>query len=361
MGQTILSSVSPLTGLNAEVITENDCSYFYLYHPDAIQGDTDSESSLSTFAACWIKNHVRVDDLHSPHDDIKLGMQPKIPTKFCAYQEDLAPLNVEKLQIIWGKEGSLAALYEDNDLICVIPYWTNLDFNGYSKYSRMSDVPLIPSPLVKHLSETLFEKVESAKAFWSQDFDVFWKTYRGAYLAELKSKYGDILKYYALDKGKFPPKGLVVFKKDDIKYAFTLGIGMFPQPKIDLWVEDYRDYQSFEVAFSYRTDMNLNEQKVFAQIASIVSMPWSSNTFLDHRLEIELQINEQYKNAVIVSDKSLKLVQSEFLKENNINLFWLIPITDESFKNATNDSSGGEATTKASKADVVFWKKKSNI
>ena len=360
MGQTIISSISPLTGLNAEVIIENDCSYFYLYHPNAIQDDTVSENSLSTFAACWIKNHVKVDDLHSPHDDIKEGMQPKIPTKFCAYQEDLAPLNAENLEIVWGKEGSMAALYEGDDLICLIPYWTNLDFNGYSKYSRISDVPLIPSPLIKHLSLKLFQKAADAKIFWGQDFDVFWKNYRGAYLAELKGKYGKILKYYAIDKGKFPPKSIVTFEKDDIKYAFTLGIGMFPQPKIDLWVNDYENYQLFEVAFSYRTDMNLNEQKVLAQIASIVSLPWNFNTFLDHRLEIELQINEQYQNAVIVSDKSVNIVQSEFLKENNINLFWLIPITSESFKKAAFGSSGDKVAPKISNADVVFWKKKTN-
>ena len=331
MGQTIISSRSPLTGLTAEVVTENDCSYFYLYHPEAVKNEHDPESYLSTFAACWIKNHVKVSDIHSPHDDVKKSLQPKMPTKYCAYPDDIAFLYKEDLEIVWGKEGSMAGLYENGELICVIPYWTTLDFNGYSKYSRINDVALVPSPLVRHVSGELFEKMEEAKAFWKQDFHLVWRNYKLAYLAELKRKYGKVLKFYAINQGKFPPKGLAVFEKDDIKYAFTLGIGMFPQPKIDLHIEKYQNYQLFEMAFCYRTDIGLDEHKVFSQISSIISRPWTFNTFLDYRHAVDLQINEQYESAVIIADKNVNLTQSEFLKKQNINLLWLVPVTSESF------------------------------
>jgi len=338
MGQTIISSTSPLTGLKAEVIIENDCSYFYLYHPEAVGNEYISESSLSTFAACWIKNHVKVSDIHSIQDDVKKSLQPKMPTKYCAYPDDLAFLVKENLEIVWGKEGSMAGLYEKDELICVIPYWTDLEFNGYSKYSRISDVALVPSPLVRHISGDLFERMEEARAFWKQDFHLLWRNYKLSYLNELKRKYGKVLKYYAIDKGKFPSRGLAVFEKEDIKYAFTLGIGLFPQPKIDLHIEKYQNYQLFEMAFCYRTDIGLEEQKVFSQIASIISRPWTFNTFLDYRHAVDLQINEEYESAIIIADKNVNLTESEFLIKQNINLLWLVPVTNESF---TLISQGG--------------------
>jgi hypothetical protein len=188
---------------------------------------------------------------------------------------------------------------------------------------------MVPFPLGTPKSNALFKRMDEAREFWKQDFGRIWRLYQKSYLAELESKYGKHLKYYAIDGGKFPPKSIAVFEKDDIKYAFTLGVGIFPQPKIDPHTEDYRNYELFELGFCYRPDAELDEKRIFSQISSIASIPWTFNTFLNHHHTVELAINAEYEKAVLVADREVKIMQSDFLKELDVNLLWLVPITNE--------------------------------
>lgn len=350
----IISSVSPLTGATAEVIVENDCSYLYIFQKEAVDNKSISKNS-SRLHSCWIKNHLKVSDTYSMIDEMRKGLQPKVPTKYCNYEDDLDILKKEKLEIVWGKEGAIASLYENGELICVIPYWVDSNFAGYSKYSLTHEVPLIPFPLGNPDNNVLFQRMGEAKEFWKQDFDLIWNGYQKSYLSELECKYGKHIKYYAIDGGNFPPKALAVFEKSSVKYAFTIGIGLFPQPKVDLYIKDYQNHELIELGFCYQSNIDLDELKVFSQISSIVEIPWAFNTFLDHHHTVDLQINTQYNNAVIVSDKIVNITESEFLRKYNVCLLWLMPITNKIYeKLIARPSDYSEVKIKTSNADITY-------
>jgi len=95
------------------------------------------------------------------------GLQPKVPSKYCGFQNDLSPLKAEKLEIVWGKEGFMASLYEGDELICVIPNWAGQDFSGYSKYSCTDKFSTIPFPLGSSNSNALSRRIEEARGFRS--------------------------------------------------------------------------------------------------------------------------------------------------------------------------------------------------
>jgi len=345
--ECIISSASPLADLSAKVIVDNDCSYLYLLQIDSTGNDT--------MTTCWIKNHVAVDDAYSAQSDMKRGLQPKVPSKYCAFQNDLAPLKAEQLEIVWGKEGFIASLYEGDELICVIPYWANQDFSGYSKYSCTDQFPHIPFPLGEPDTNVLFKRAEEARVFWKQDFSSLWQDYQESYLSELERKYGEHNKYYAIDGGNFPPKALVTFEKDDMKYAFTIGVGLFPQPKVDMHFEDYQNYEYMELGFCYQTKEELDEPGVLSQISAIAAIPWSSNAFLSHRQTVALQVDAQHNNAALVSDKDVNVMQSKFLREKNINLLWIVPITCEINKEMTPEPPKySEVEARIAKADIIF-------
>ncbi|MCL2225904.1 MAG: suppressor of fused domain protein [Defluviitaleaceae bacterium] len=344
--ECILSSTSPLTDIIAQVVVENDCSYLYL------QADTSDGKAMMP---CWIKNHITVNEDYSAQSDMKRGLQPKVPTKYCECQSDLSPLKAEQLEIAWGKEGAIVSLYEGDELICVIPYWTDQNFCGYSKYSCTDKFPNIPFPLGNSDSNALFKRAELAREFWKQDFSLLWGNYQESYLSELESKYGKEIKYYAIDGGNFPPKALAVFEKDSMKYVFTIGVGLFPQPKVDMHFEDYQNHECFELGFCYPSSMVFDESSVFSQISSITTIPWSSCTFLSHRHTVSLQVDTQYNNAVLVSDKDIDVAQSKFLREQNINLLWLVPISHKTYANLIADPSDySEVETKITNKDIVF-------
>ena len=323
----IFSSASPLAGLTAEVIEENDCSYLYLRKNEISNG----KPSFKMVSTCWIKNHVTVADAYSPKHDMSRGLQPKTHTRHCGFEHDMGILEAGQLEIVWGKEGLAVSLYENGELICVIPAWADgRKFMGYSKYSCTSEYPsMIPFPLGNPQSNVLFQRMSEARTFWNQDFGLLWDSYKESYLAELEQKYGKHTKYYAIDGGVFPPKALATFEKGGMKYAFTIGVGNFPQPKVDMYFEAYQNHELIELGFCYRSNTDLEEQNVFSQISSIAAIPWAFQTFLGHRHTVDLKVSSEYNNAVLISDKSVHVHKSHFLENQTINLLWIMPVTND--------------------------------
>lgn len=338
---TILFSESPIARFAAEVVTENDCSYFYLYQMEP------QEQKLNTMAACWIKNHVVVEEGYSPKVDMDNGLQPKFMTKYCRFPQDLSPMVEEELEIVWGEEGCLAGLYQKGELICVVPYWAGPNFAGYSKYSDTDKMGLYPLPLGE--GNAMLQRLESAGKFWQQDFSALWESYQQGYLHDLKAEYGEAVKYYGIDGGNFPPRGLAVFEKEGHKYAFTVGLGMFPQPSVEMYHEDYRDHDHIEMAFCWNNSLQLDEQDVFSQIASIAMIPWIHKTFFDAHHTIDLKVGAKYPYAVFIGDKEAGSLNSEFLQKNQVNLLWLLPIEEDLYGKLTAeepDYSGVEQIVK---------------
>ena len=337
---------SPLADLSAKIIVENDCSYLYVHH--------NNSAADNSMRCCWIKNHVKVPDSYSAITDMKKGLQPKVPTSNCAFPNDLAFLDSQTLELIWGKEGHTAFLFDNDTLICAIPYWANQDFSGYSKFSCNEQFTRIPLTLGNEKNE-MFKKSEEAKVFWKQDFSLFWQDYQKTYLNELEAKYGKHINYYAIDSGQFPPKALVIFEKDNMKYAFTMGVGLFSQPRVDMHFDNPQDYATFELGFCYSSNTTFDEMSTFSQISSIASIPWQHTTFLAHRHTIDIQVTPKYLHGVLVSDKIIQLAKFPKLIKDNINLLWIIPITESSHKKLTaNPSNYSEIETKIDNKDVIF-------
>lgn len=317
---SILFSKSPIARFAAEVCTENECSYFYLYQMEP------QAQKLNTLAACWIKNHATVEDGYSPKEDMLSGMQPKIPTSLCRYPQDLSLFQEEELEIVWGEEGCLAGLYQNGELICVVPYWAEANFTGYSKYSNTDKMGIYPLPLQN--GNAMFDRLEAAARFWQQDFSAVWESYQQEYLEDLTQRYGKPVKYYGIDGGHFPPRGLVVFEKSGYRLAFTIGMGLFTQPSAELYHKDSRLHDHVELAFGWKADLPLEPTRIYSQISSIAAIPWMYKTFLDHHHTIDLNVDQVYQNAVFISDQQAKVLNSTFLREKQINLLWLMPISE---------------------------------
>lgn len=334
----LIFSESPISNLVAEVNVENDCSYMYLYVKESV-GQKVTENSLKTFSACWIKNHVFVDDIHSPKDDMQKGLQPKIPTKYCRHSDDLSHLEKDGLEIVWGEEGCTAGLYYKNELICVIPYWAVSNMPGYSKFSNTSDLSIYSLPLNEPDTNAMFERMDRAKKFWYRDFEKVWTDYEDNCNAELEKKYGKCINYYAIDEGKFPPKRLAVFQKDQYKYVFTIGLGLFPQPMVELYIKEYKKYEKFELAFCYSTSLEFDELKAFSKISSIATIPWFYKTFLDHYHTVDFALKDNYSSAVLIADRNVNIADLSFLKQESVNILWIVPVTDDIYSKLTDESA----------------------
>ena len=184
---------------------------------------------------------------------------------------------------------------------------------------------------------------------------MLWRDYQGACLAELGGKYGKEIQYYAIDSGNFPPKALALFEKDGMKYAFTIGMGLFPQPSVDMHFQDYENYEHIELGFCYPSVADFDEPGVFSQISSIAAVPWTYRTFLGHRHTVGLQVNSKHKDAVLVSDKNVNVAQSKFLREQTIDILWIVPISHSIYENLIADPADySRVEEKIANSDIAF-------
>ena len=346
---TLIFSESPLVpNIAAEVVVENDCSYLYLYEKNF------EENSLNTILTCWIKNHVLVPDSYSPKDDMQDGLQPKAYTKNCKYVDDLVLLQEDDLEIVWGEEGYTVALYDRGELICAIPYWATQDKPGYSKYSGNDNLSDFPFPLNAPDSNAMYERMEKAKTFWARDFQKVWADYNDGYMGELEKKFGKHIKYFAIDGGNFPPKGLAVFEKDAYNYAFTIGLGMFVQPMAEIY--NAKQSEKIELAFCYKSALAFDGMQALKNISSIAGIPWVYKTFLDHYHTVDFVIKAEYNAAVLVSEQKACLANVDFLKQQSVNLLWIVPVPDSICKKVraeTPDYSEIEVMIKSKKLRLV--------
>ncbi len=96
-------SESPLCPIAADVISDGESIYFYMY-------DLDFENErLIARSACWVKNLVEAP-LTFQKDKIEEDHQPVLPSMFVDEDMDIKPWNEAELEIVWSKEGHIAGL-----------------------------------------------------------------------------------------------------------------------------------------------------------------------------------------------------------------------------------------------------------
>ena len=101
-------SESPLCPIAADVISDGESIYFYMY-------DLDFENErLIARSACWVKNLVEAP-LSFQKDKIDEDHQPVLPAMFVDEDMDIKPWNEDELEIVWSKEGHIAGLLHNND------------------------------------------------------------------------------------------------------------------------------------------------------------------------------------------------------------------------------------------------------
>ena len=87
--------------------------------------DLDFENErLIARSACWVKNLVEAP-LTFQKDKIEEDHQPVLPSMFVDEDMDIKPWNEAELEIVWSKEGHIAGLLHNDEIVCVIPSWAD--------------------------------------------------------------------------------------------------------------------------------------------------------------------------------------------------------------------------------------------
>ena len=328
--ETIVFETSPYGTLDGIVEQDGRAVYFYLNeHPTNDSGDADPEESARFGTrACWVRNLQR-GPMVINKDDFAAGRAPLMPRNDCVDQAMLRLPTVESLEIVWFEEGNGAALIEtgpedQRTTIAVIPPWSGVDgFHGYAS-NCAHETPLAwPMPE----NPSLHLRIEKAAEFWQS----FTKT--SSPFAELQrnlvSAYNDAFgkanqqQYYAIDGGKFPPRGLVRYESDSATILLTVGMSLCPQPAVELFVDHPAEHRRIEIGLKLPHQDGHPEtdsiEAAMRSLSSFAAYPWSQWTWLGPGHTVSWSAAD---SGTATLDRDAEIVLPSF-RSDPIGLLWI--------------------------------------
>lgn len=322
----VLFECSPYGNLDAIVQHDQRSVYFYL-HGDEPFGTR----------ACWIRNLIEGPYVLS-QQDMEAGLPPVMPRTHCVSAAPATVPDPQSLQIVWFEEGNAAALYENEELIAVIPPWSGTDgFHGYAA-ACAAESPLA-WPLVNR--DQLLKRLANARQFWDACASEERHPYGQLHTQLLEAydqKFGSRLKYFALDGGTFPPRGAAVYRDgggDGGKLRTVIvssGMSFRPQPNVEMSVENPADLRRIELAIELPAELDEAGWEPFLkQLSGLVAYPWQAFTWFGpgHTCQFPAFAEiSQFDSAKFVPESELNegnAMELPDFREDPVSLLWLVP------------------------------------
>ena len=255
---------------NAVAIVEQDERVAYLY--------LCRQEPEKTFSPCWLRNLLPAPAA-LVEEDMRNGRGPLMPAEHCAHPGGAAPLERERLRVVWSEEGDGVALYEGDSLLAVIPAWSgNGGFQGYAR-DAVGEGPLAWELGVENDSHRRYARAAGYWAAWA-DPDL-WRRWRDERMAVLEAAYGRHAKYFSIDGNHWPPKALLLFPRGPHQVLVTVGMAMRPQPAVELVTDAPEGLRRIELGMCLPADLSGEDfREAGSWISGQSGYPWSRNSWL---------------------------------------------------------------------------------
>lgn len=340
--EVILKSRSLVCDVEAFVEKSDTCYYFYLWFKPL--------SPQAKMRTCWIcnrKNAPKTIDL----DGMGNGRAPMMPAEFVAHAPGGMELDEKSLSIVWFEEGTGAALLSGEEILCVIPEWSGYkDFHGYAKYAKGT------GPFAWEMVQALphlRDRVEAAQKLWN-----FFKG-EGRERVWVMAQREEILKFIGTHENDFditfrqnqgpsdptfPMKVVVSGSRDGVIYGVTAGVSTAAMPMVDFHVDgDPRDVKRMELGFATVERHRPLCRPMYGTLCSFANFPWDQLTFLAHGHTIPFRSIGGFAAMLFVNPRFVQGVESpsctRFLDGSAVNVLWTVPITQEEYDFAVQNSS----------------------
>ena len=322
----LIESWSPVCNIQAFVEKSKTTIYFYLWFNPG--------SENSTIKSCWVCNTGMAGE-NADYETMDNGAAPMMPLEYCRHSCEGKDIDEDNLSIIWFEEGDAAALLQNNKLLAVIPGWAENGFYGYSRYAEGT------GPFAWELidaEDNLYKRVMISKKYWECLYENYFEDVKNMHLSALENFFGNHEKYYAIDNNEFPPKALITGTKDKVNYAFTAGVSVLCQPRIEQFFEDgeSEQYRRIELGFACWEDFKNNKgyMKLLSYISGQTKLPWQAITWFANGHTIPCNAISDFEAVLLINDNMFPQINSpkyENFMGERINLLWVIPITKEEY------------------------------
>ena len=321
---------------NCTAVVADDGRVVYLY----VHGTPGSGFELKTV---WVRNRVAAS--RSLKDELAFmekGKAPQMPAAYCRHPKGEAALDPNLLRVVWLPEGNGVALFQKKEMLAAIVPWSGQ--KGFCGYARDA---LGEGPNAWELSadNNLHRRFAEAEKYWAMwdSKPSPWETVQASQLAAYEAVFGKYTRYFAIDGGAWPPKALAEFEAAPGRVLATIGVGLRPQPEIEMYTETPELFRRIEIGMVLRKEMSKEEQQSWrSYISAQAGFPWVKYTWLGHGHTIGCEgVKQSGWNAVLLVDA--KQIQPycrmpDFYGDP-VTLLWMVPISAQELAVAQKEGS----------------------
>lgn len=286
--EILLHAVSPFG--NLEAVVEADGRTVYLYLSGGPEFGT---------RAVWVRNLVPAPLVFN-ENDLRQGLAPLLPR---VHLSDAAPQplpDAERLSIVWFAEGNGVALFEEAELLAVIPPWSGLSgFHGYARDCAAVNEVCWPLPSEPYLRE----RIEFSRRYWQTWYeDSPFRRWQPQLLAHYERVFGPLRNYFNINGENFPPRGLGVFSNDRGLTLATVGMSLCLQPMVEMYLETPGAFRRVELLTRLEPGAEARRiEMVAGRMSSLAGLPWREWTWLGENHTCEWLSQEKVPYAGLCS------------------------------------------------------------
>jgi hypothetical protein len=337
MADVLFEDSGPNGNIQAVVEADEDVCFFYLFG---------AEGSDFGMKSVWVRNHLEAPDTLDVAR-MRSGAPPSNPKEHCRHPKGLPPLSADQLRVVWLPEGNGAALYENDELLAIIPPWSGM--NGFHGYARDN---IGEGPLAWEIGtdNVLINRFREAESYWRKwEHDNPWPSIRDAQLSSVEKTLGRHANYYAIDGGEWPPKAIVRIHRPDSVVLVTIGVSVRPQPQVEMATDQPELLRRIELGVVLPPSWSDDATKHFAAYLSGQSnLPWEIYTWMGpgHTIPCDSWKNRRFKFALLQHEHPV-VPTPKFEPQfgDPVNILWFVPISAAERKMAIDE--GSKKLTKA--------------
>lgn len=326
----VITELENWLGNKVAILEENNNSiYLYSYSKD------------KNVLALWVANSNRVESPKDIEIEMEEGLPPYMPNEQCndnGYILDYE--NEDNWELQWGLDQNSIAVWYKGDIISIMPEWSG--FKGVFGYSTGTDYetalawPLNQENEQKHR----FVKEKEFLNNWTEDV---WLNHQKSLLERYDSSFEGQTRYFAIDGGNWPPKGMKYISKGNLHSLFTVGVSILSMPSFGMnYEEDVEDFRRIELSIIFEGGNDFTALGKYLSAQS--SYPWHWGTHFDNGHTIpckELRdLGSQMSFMALIEEASfLPKIDLPNFQNNKTRLLYMIPIYESEQKFAEENST----------------------
>lgn len=326
--------------LIALVEQDERTAYFYIWPAEAFR-------SQFAVRGCWLRNL-----LPAPAQEDMVAMEqgraPLLSAEFCRTLQAEPMLDPAGLQIIWEPSDDGAALWYQGQLLAVIPGWSLYQEKQVSYSAGCIKANRLTAPLGSASTNQHYARAQQHRQFWRDWHEgQCWEPFQKKMLACYSEQFGESMKYYAIDRGSWPPMAISQHYHEGSWYFLTLGMSIRPMPWVDYLYEDLApQHRRTELAIAIDAEVMTEENAVqmASALAGFAHLPWDRLSWLGEGHTLSSSMAPVGFEGFILSG-ALGREAGQFplprFDDEKVNLLWAAPVTQLEREFAQAEENGG--------------------